>query len=107
MEEWVSGTEFIGQEHALGLWLAQLCGAYLHLDRARGSVPGLVENWRGDLPVPEHGRYSMISSARASTDGGIVRPRVLAVLRLMTNSNFVGCKTGRSAGLSPLRMRPA
>jgi putative ABC transport system substrate-binding protein len=28
----------------------------------------------------------MTSSARPSTDGGIVRPRVLAVLRLMTNS---------------------
>ena len=25
----------------------------------------------------------------------------LAVLRLMTNLNFVGCSTGRSAGLAP------
>ena len=29
----------------------------------------------------------------------------MAVLRLMTSSNFVGCSTGRSAGFSPLRMR--
>jgi len=43
-------------------------------------------------------------SARASTDCGIVRPRALAVLRLMTNSNFVGCSTGRSAGFVPLRI---
>ena len=45
----------------------------------------------------------MISSARASTDGGIVRPSALAVLRLMTSSNLVGCSTGRSAGLRALQ----
>src|SRR5215472_12027502 len=45
----------------------------------------------------------MTSSARASTDGGMVRPSALAVLRLMTSSNLVGCSTGRSAGLEPLR----
>ena len=33
-------------------------------------------------------------------------PAALAVLRLMTSWNFVGCSTGMSAGLSPLRMRP-
>src|SRR5262249_48649731 len=43
-------------------------------------------------------------SARMSTIGGIVRPRALAVFRLITNSNFVGCSTGRSAGLAPLRI---
>ena len=42
--------------------------------------------------------------ARASTSGGIVRPICFAVLRLITNSNFVGCSTGRSAGLAPLRI---
>src|SRR5712691_3578279 len=49
--------------------------------------------------------YSITSSARISRDCGIVIPRALAVLRLMTSSNFVGCSTGRSAGLAPLRMR--
>ena len=48
--------------------------------------------------------YSITSSARASSDGGIVRPSALAVLRLMTSSNFVGCSTGRSPGLAPLRI---
>ena len=48
--------------------------------------------------------HSIIWSARDSTDGGIVRPRVLAVLRLITSSNFVGCSTGRSPGLAPLRI---
>ena len=42
-------------------------------------------------------------SALASTFGGIVSPICLAVLRLMTNSNFVGCSTGRSAGLRPFQ----
>src|SRR5258706_15627026 len=32
------------------------------------------------------------------------RPSVFAVLRLMTSSNFVGCSTGRSAGLAPVRI---
>src|SRR5690349_5579227 len=38
----------------------------------------------------------MILSARWSSAGGTVTPRLLAVLRLMTSSNFVGCSTGRS-----------
>jgi hypothetical protein len=98
--------------------------------RAVGDVRRLV--WRGgdagDLelrPLPEQeqaarprssgssGRakadipdYSMTSSARAETVGGTVRPRIFAVLRFSTSSNLVGCMTGRSAGFSPLRIRP-
>src|SRR5262249_5704957 len=49
--------------------------------------------------------HSITSSARASTDAGISRPSALAVLRLITRSYLVGACTGRSAGLSPLRMR--
>src|SRR5829696_8037372 len=36
-----------------------------------------------------------------------VMPSVLAVLRLSTSSTLVGCKTGRSAGFSPLSVRAA
>src|SRR5215469_4830172 len=43
-------------------------------------------------------------SALASTLGGTVRPIWLAVLRLITSSNFVGCSTGRSAGFAPFRI---
>src|SRR5207237_456867 len=50
--------------------------------------------------------HSITSSARARNDSGIARPIAFAVLRLMTSSNLVGCTTGRSAGFSPLRMRP-
>src|SRR5213593_2707404 len=43
-------------------------------------------------------------SALAKTFGGIVRPICFAAFRLMINSNFVGCSTGKSAGLTPLRI---
>jgi hypothetical protein len=41
-----------------------------------------------------------------SSVGGSSRPSVIAVLKLITSSYFVGACTGRSADLSPLRMRP-
>jgi hypothetical protein len=51
--------------------------------------------------------HSMTSSARARIDCGITSPSAFAVLRLITSSNLVGCSTGRSAGLAPLRIFPA
>src|SRR6516164_10734400 len=51
--------------------------------------------------------HSITSSASASNLSGIWRPSALAVLRLITSSNLVGCRTGRSAGFAPLRMRAA
>ena len=48
-----------------------------------------------------------ITEVSASRLSGIDRPSALTVLRLMTNSNLVGCTTGKSAGFSPLRIRPA
>ena len=51
--------------------------------------------------------YSTTSSARASNDGGTVRPSILAVWALMTSSNLFACTTGRSAGFAPLSIRPA
>src|SRR5262249_51660572 len=56
-------------------------------------------------PSPSH--HSITSSARSSNVDGTSRPRVLAVWALMTISNFDDCTTGSSAGLAPLRMRPA
>src|SRR5262249_11926499 len=51
--------------------------------------------------------HSITSSASASSLSGIWRPSALAVLRLITNSNLVGCSTGNSAGFAPLRILPA
>src|SRR5262249_9347195 len=50
--------------------------------------------------------YSINSSATASRVGGTVITDACAVCILITNSNFVGCKTGMFAGRSPLRTRP-
>ena len=46
----------------------------------------------------------MTSSARPSSEGGIVSPSALAALRLMTSSNLLDCSTGSSAGLAPFRI---
>jgi hypothetical protein len=48
--------------------------------------------------------YSITSSARSKKDSGIVKPSALAVVRLMTRSNLVGCCTGKSAGFVPRRI---
>ena len=52
-------------------------------------------------------RYSITLFAIASSDDGIVRPIAFAAFRLIANSNLVAIRTGRSAGFSPLRIRPA
>ena len=59
----------------------------------------LIENLKSKIQ-----NYLMTRSARTSTFGGIVRPICFAALRLMMSSNFIGCSTGRSAGLAPLRI---
>src|SRR5262249_46638646 len=59
------------------------------------------------LNYNEHVRYSITSSALASSDCGTVSPSAFVVLRLMTSSYLVGACTGMSAGFSPLRMRSA
>src|SRR5262250_813222 len=52
------------------------------------------------------GVYSITSSARARSGGGTVIPSAFAVLRLTTNSKRDDCTMGRSAGFSPVSMRP-
>src|SRR5262245_60826579 len=49
--------------------------------------------------------HSIKWSARPISVLGTLRPSALAVLRLITSSYLVGACTGRSPGLSPLRMR--
>src|SRR5262245_54052054 len=45
--------------------------------------------------------HSINSSARNRNGSGIIRPSALAVVKLMTRSNLVGCSTGMSAGFAP------
>src|SRR5262245_3055964 len=49
-------------------------------------------------PLPVH---SIIASARCRKVSGTANPSILAVLRLTTSSNFVGCSIGMSAGDPP------
>src|SRR6266702_863239 len=64
--------------------------------RERGAVAAGSRHRQGAVVV-----HSMTSSACANSAGGTMRPSAVAVLRLMTNSNFVGCSTGKPAGLVP------
>ena len=86
----------------------------------RAPLALLVEpdrgRWTGG-PMPSHrpdreGRprpggwvdHSITRSARSRIDGGMVRPRAFAARLFRTSSNFVGCSTGRSAGLAPFKI---
>ena len=77
---------------------------------AHGWLPFAADSitavWHSDAARGPSTHHSITSSAATSNLSGTVRPSALAVLRLMTNSNLVGLITGRSAGFSPLRMRP-
>src|SRR5882724_11028825 len=81
----------VATQHSLPSGRYSLLGPDFHrLDRTSFS-------WR---------THSITSSARPSSIGDTSRPSALAALRLMINSTFVTCWTGRSAGFSPLRTRP-
>ncbi len=78
-----------------------------HLQQASPDI--FSTSWSAHLSAandpPLH--YSITSSAMASNPGGMAMPSVLAVWRLMMNSNLTARITGRSAGFSPLSTRPA
>src|SRR6516165_7053081 len=71
--------------------------------RARHERPRRRAAEERDELAPVH---SITWSARPRSVIGTVRPSAFAVLRLMISSTFVVCWTGRSDGLSPLRIRP-
>src|SRR2546430_2540071 len=59
---------------------------------------------RGSSPRMTNGFHSITSSARKRNASGTFRPSTLAVVRLKTRSNLVGCSTGISAGFVPRRI---
>jgi hypothetical protein len=71
----------------------------------RGAVGRSPQCHEPTYAVQQEYRYSITSSAMASSVGGITMPSSLAVCWLMTNSNLDACMTGNSAGFSPLRIR--
>ena len=62
---------------------------------------------RDSCGVAKQQPYSITRSALLSSEGGTVRSRAFAVLRLITSSNFSGASTGSSLGFAPLKMRSA
>ena len=48
--------------------------------------------------------HLMTLFARARKSGESVSPICFAAFKLMTNSNFVACCTGKSAGLAPFKI---
>src|SRR6476660_3384950 len=79
----------VATQHSLPSGRYSLLGPDLHrLDRTSFA-------WR---------THSMTSSARASSVGGMLSPRTLAVLTFITSSNLVGCSTGISAGFAPRKI---
>src|SRR5262249_15166935 len=82
----------LATQHSLPSGRYSLLGPDFHrLDRASFA-------WR---------THSITSSASARRDDGRVRPSIRAVSALMISSNLLDWAIGRSAGLAPLRMRPA
>ena len=65
-----------------------------------GGHPGSHRGWCEIA----HRCYSITTSARSSTAGGITKPSACAVLKLTANSNLVGCSTGMSPGGVPLKI---
>ena len=57
----------------------------------------------GNAPTGDIRTYSITSFAMSRRSRLIGTPTAFAVLRLITNSKSSDCKTGRSAGFSPLR----
>jgi len=56
------------------------------------------------VPEADITTYSITSSARARSDGGMVKPIAFAVVRLIAKSNLVGCSTGKSPGFAPRKI---
>src|SRR6516165_11580697 len=69
--------------------------------RARSERPrGCAAEERDELAA----LHSITSSASVSRLSEILSPSVFAVFKLITSSNLVGCRTGRSTGYGPLRI---
>jgi hypothetical protein len=75
-------------------------GCFAPINRLRQSGLSGPKSARNGSGRP----HSITFSARSRNDSGIVSPSALAVVRLITSANLVGCSTGRSAGFAPRRI---
>jgi hypothetical protein len=67
------------------------------------SYPATGADWCDRRNHPGSIHHWITSSARSSSDCGIVRPSNLAVRRLMVSSSLLGNSIGRSLGFAPRR----
>ena len=68
------------------------------------KVRCVVKGHKETFALQQRASYSITSSAVASIVCETLRPSAFAVLRLITNSNLVGCSTGISPGFAPRRI---
>ena len=85
-------------------WRAQGIALWAAIERPEGGVEsgeskGCRRSW-----LRASTRYSITWFARCSRVCGIVSLSALAVFRLITSSNVLGCSTGRSIGFAPLKI---
>ena len=85
-------SAIIGQESPVTPQHSPPSGATPYLSRTCTGWDRTSFAWR---------THSMTLSARSTSVAGSSIPIALAVRRLITSSNLVGCSTGRSAGLAP------
>jgi hypothetical protein len=95
-------SKFRWVHQRMGPWDA--ASAFANCGRAVAHVRGSYVPTADTRSAAKQHPYSTTLSARASSAGGTSRPRALAALTLITSSNLVGCSTGRSPGLAPLRI---
>ena len=97
------------EKHRAALSKAKALAKALELGNRRHVIPNgaAAKSKSGLMQRNKKERYSTTSSAICWRCTGTSRPNALAVFILITSSNFVGCRTGKTEGLSPLRMRPA
>lgn len=78
--------------------------APLTSDQARAAAQYVAKDQEPTKCGAENSCYWMTSSATVRSCGGNVTPNIFAVFSLRTNSNLVGCSTGKSLGFAPLRI---
>src|SRR5499427_8779038 len=100
-------TLFEGLDASLGLRI--VCEPHQHPDGAHAKLLCIRRDRLGSQCAAEQrdelaSLHSITSLANASSRSGTLRPSTFAVFRLITSSNLVGCWTGRSDALAPLRI---
>ena len=88
----------VNRNRAIRRW----CGSMSFVPRKRPNRRHVANDAKGQRATLR--THSITSSASNCIELGTSMPRALAVLRLMTKSNFFGCSIGRSLGLVPRRI---